>query len=104
MPGIDFNRLRREITMEQVLDLLSFECTRRRGDQWCGYCPLHECTEKHRRVFSVNVARGCYYCHKCHSRGEQFQLWAAVTKTPLHPASIELCHRLALDVPWVHRW
>ena len=26
MPGIDFNQLRHEITMEQVLDLLGFEC------------------------------------------------------------------------------
>ncbi len=31
MPGIDFNRLRHEITMEHVLDLLDFESFRRRG-------------------------------------------------------------------------
>ena len=55
MPGIDFNRLRHEITMEQVLDLLDFECIHRRGDQWYGYCPLHESEAKHRRAFSVNV-------------------------------------------------
>lgn len=104
MPGIDFNKLRHEITMEQVLDLLGFECTRRRADQWCGYCPLHESQPHHRQAFSVNVAMGCYYCHKCRSQGDQFTLWAEATNRPLHSAVIDLCHRLGLEVPWVHRW
>jgi DNA primase len=104
MPGIDFNRLRHEITMEQVLDLLGFEGIRRRADQWYGYCPLHESEPKHRRTFSVNVAMNCYYCHKCRSRGDQFKLWAEAIKMPLHPAVIDLCHRLGLEIPWIHRW
>lgn len=104
MPGIDFNRLRSEISMEQVLHLIGFECLRRRGDQWYGYCPLHESETKHRRAFSVNVAMNCYCCHKCRSQGDQFKLWADITKLPLHPAVIELCHQLGLEVPWVHRW
>lgn len=104
MPGIDFNRLRHEITMEQVLDLLGFECIRRRGDQWYGYCPLRESETKHRTAFSVNVAKNCYYCHKCHSQGDQFNLWAEANEKPLHPATIDLCHQLGLEVPWVHRW
>ena len=85
MPGIDFNRLHHEITMEQVLDLLAFECIRRRADQWYGYCPLHRSAPKHRPAFSVNVAIGCYYCHKCGSRGDQFKLWAEATKVPYTP-------------------
>ena len=31
MPGIDFDRLRAEITIEQVLNLLGFEPTGRKG-------------------------------------------------------------------------
>ena len=104
MPGIDFNRLRHEITMEQVLDLLGFQCTRRRGDQWYGYCPLHESEPKHRRAFSVNVAMNCYYCHKCHSRGNQLELWAAANKLSLYEAAVDLCHVLAREVPWIERW
>jgi hypothetical protein len=23
---------------------------------------------------------------------------------PLHPAVVELCNRLGLDVPWLYRW
>jgi len=103
MPGIDFNRLRYEITMEQVLDLLGFECTRRRADQWYGYCPLHESKAKHHGVFSANLAMGAYYCHKCHSCGDQFTLWAEATKTPIRPATINLCRELRRDVPWIKR-
>ncbi len=79
MPGVDFNRLRSEITMEQVLNMIRFEPSRQSGDQWYGCCPLHNCTSKNRRCFSVNVATGRYYCHRCHRHGNQLELWAAFT-------------------------
>ena len=104
MPGIDFDRLRREITMEQVLNLLGFEPSPRTGDQWYGRCPLHESAAGRSRPFSVNVALGRYYCHKCHSHGNQLELWAAFTRLPLHPAMIDLCRLLGREVPWIHRW
>jgi DNA primase len=104
MPGIDFNRLRAEITMEDVLQLLGFKPTDRRGDQWYGECPMHASTARRPRVFSVNVRMGCYYCHKCHGKGDQFQLWAAATQTPIRPATIELCHQLRREIPWKNRW
>ena len=103
MPGIDFSRLRHEITMEEVLRLLRFECTRQREDQWYGYCPLHESESKHRTAFSVNVAIDCYYCHKCKSCGDQFALWAKATQTPIRHATINLCHQLRKDIPWIRR-
>ena len=59
MPGVDFDRLRTQITMEQVLDLLGFEPCQRMGDQWYGCCPLHN-SASGRRCFSVNVAIGRY--------------------------------------------
>lgn len=34
MPGVDFQLLREQITMREVLQLLQFEPTVRRGDQW----------------------------------------------------------------------
>ena len=39
MPGIDFARLRAEITMQQVLDQLGFEPVACLGDQLHGPCP-----------------------------------------------------------------
>jgi DNA primase len=104
VPGIDFSRIRAEITMEQVLDLLGFQPSRRSGVQWYGSCPLHESRSGHRRSFSVNVAVGRYFCHGCRSHGNQLELWAAATKLPLHQAALDLCHRLGRDIPWIRRW
>jgi DNA primase len=104
MPGIDFQRACQAIHIEQVLKLLQFQCTVRRGEQWYGSCPLHESEARHRRAFSVNIARSCYCCHKCGSHGDQLQLWSEATQQPLCPATIALCQRLGIDVPWLHRW
>jgi hypothetical protein len=104
VPGVDFDRLRAEIPMEHVLALLAFEPAGRSGPQWYGRCPVHEATSKRSRCFSVNVALGRYYCHRCHSRGNQLDLWAAVTQQRLHRAAIDLCQRLGREVPWLHRW
>jgi len=103
MPGINFRQLRDEIPIVLVLDLLGFECVDRRGDQWYGHCPLHESEPNHRRAFSVNVAKNCYYCHRCHSHGDQFTLWAESNKAPIRPATINLCLRLGRDIPWLQR-
>jgi DNA primase len=104
VPGIDFDRLRDEITMEQVLYLVGFEPASRNGDQWYGCCPLHDCTSEGRRAFSVNVAMRVYCCHKCQSKGSQIQLWATVTDKPLYPATIDLCRLLGREVPWIRHW
>jgi DNA primase len=104
VPGVDFDRLRTEIMMEQVLHLLGFEASNRSGVQWYGRCPLHECTSSRRHSFSVNVALGRYFCHRCRAQGNQLELWAAATKLPLSQAATDLCHRLGRDVPWIRRW
>ena len=104
MPGVDFDRLRTEVMMEQVLHLLGFEASNRTGVQWYGSCPLRDCASSRRHSFSVNVALGRYSCHRCRSQGNQLELWAAATKLPLHQAAIDLCHRLGRDVPWIRRW
>jgi DNA primase len=104
VPGVDFDRIRTEIKMEQVLDLLGFQPSSRSGAQWYGSCPLHERGLRRRRSFSVNVAIGRYCCHRCHSCGNQLELWAAATRLPLRQAAIDLCRRLGRDIPWIERW
>ena len=103
MPGIDFDRVRAEITMQQVLQLLRFVPTRSRGDQWYGSCPLPGCAPGRRPCFSVNVALGRYCCHRCRRYGHQIELWAAATGLSLHPATIDLCAALGRSVPWIRR-
>jgi DNA primase len=105
VPGVDFDRVRTEITMEQVLSLLGFRPSTRSGVQWYGSCPLHESGPGRRRhLFSVNLAIGRYSCHRCGSRGNQLELWAAAARLPLHRAAVDLCRRLGHDVPWIRRW
>jgi DNA primase len=104
MPGVDFNILRAEIAIEDVLSLVEFEPTTRSGPQWHGACPVHGCTSKRSRSFSVNVETGRYFCHKCNSKGNQIELWAAVNKMTLHQAAVDLCRALGREVPWIKRW
>jgi DNA primase len=104
MPGVDFDRLCVEVPMDQVLDLLGFQSVSRSGPQWYGRCPIHESRSKRSRCFSVNLTLGRYYCHRCHSHGNQLDLWAAATQLPLYPAALDLCQRLGREVPWIHRW
>jgi hypothetical protein len=99
MPGIDFDRLRAEVPMQQVLQLLGFEASRCRGDQWYGPCPLYGCASPTRPTFSVNVALGRFYCHRCRHHGHQIELWAAATGLRLYPAAINLCAALGREVP-----
>ena len=103
MPGVDFERIRAVVTMEQVLNLLGFEPSSRSGSQWSGSCPLRDCGTSRRRSFSVNVASGRYCCHRCQSHGNPLELWAAATGLPLHRAAVDLCHRLGCAVPWIRR-
>jgi DNA primase len=104
VPGVDFDRVRAAITMEQVLNLLGFQPSNGSGVQWYGRCPLHEPRSRRDRSFSVNLALGRYYCHRCHNHGNQLELWAAATRLPLHQAAVDLCRRLGRDVPWIGRW
>jgi DNA primase len=104
MPGIDFDRLRTEITMERVLNLINFEPSSCSGDQWHGPCPVHHSTSPRSRTLSVNLSTRRYYCHKCRSSGNQVELWAAVKHLPIYDAAIDLCRALGHEIPWITRW
>ena len=104
MPGIDFDKLRADITMEQVLKQLCFEPSSQSGLQWHGPCPVHGSTSTTSGTFSVNLGTRRYYCHKCHSKGNHLELWAAITGLPIYAAAVDLCRTLGHDVPWIRRW
>lgn len=104
MPGIDFARLRTEITMREVLELLALEPASRSGDQLRGPCPVHGSPSSRSRSFSVDLTKGRYYCHKCHSCGNALELWAAVHKMTIYQSAIDVCRALGRDPPWIDRW
>lgn len=104
MAGVDFHALRNEITMEQVLNRIGFEPSSRSGDQLHGPCPVHGSSSPQSRSFSVNLKSGRYYCHKCHSQGNQLELWAAVYHQSIYDAALDLCRTLGRETPWIKRW
>jgi hypothetical protein len=52
-------------------------------------------------VFSVNSARSLFQCFKCGAKGNQLDLWFALSDLPPYEAAIDLCDRLRTDVPWL---
>ncbi len=103
MPSVDFNVLRNETTMEQVLNQPGFQPTSRSANQLHGPGPVHGSTSKRSQTFSVNLDTGRYTCHKCHRNGHQLELWAAVHKLSIDEAAVNLCHVLGREVPWIKR-
>jgi hypothetical protein len=104
VPGVDYRVLRAEISMEQALNQLNFQPTARSGDQWHGSRPVHGSVSPGSRSFSVNLATGRYYWHKCQSHGNALELWAAVHHLRIYDAALDLCRALARNVPWIKRW
>lgn len=104
MAGVNFEVLRNEIKMVQVLELLHFERVSQSGDQLRGPCPIHGSSNPSSRTFSVNVSTGRYYCHKCQSKGNQLELWAAVHGLSIYEAAIAFCRALGRPVPRIIRW
>ena len=102
MPGVNFQQLRDEISIEEVLRLLGCEAVSRKGDHWRGPCPVHRSRTTDSRVFSANVKTNRYYCHKCRSHGNQLELWAAVQHMNIYDA-VDLCEKLGRKVTRIHR-
>ena len=99
MPGIDFALLRQQISLTQVLDLIGFTATTRRGPQWRGPCPVHQSASPRRRSFAAQVEKNCWHCFRCGAGGNALDLYLAVTKLPVYQGALELCTRLRLPVP-----
>ena len=100
MPGIDYSLLRRQLPLSQVLDLLGFTPTTRRGPQVRGRCPVHGSTTPKSRSFAAHLEKNCWRCFGCGAGGNALDLYVAVSKLPLYEGALELCARLHLSVPW----
>lgn len=102
MPGIDFAALREQIPIRDVLTLLGFQPTSRRGTRLRGPCPLR-CSDDP-TAFAVDMALDKFYCHRCHRGGNQLDLWCITHGLSIYPAAKDLCARLHLPIPEIHRW
>jgi len=99
MPGIDFTLLRRQLPLTQVLDLLGFTATTRRGPQVRGPCLVHGSTTPHSRSFAAHLEKNCWHCFRCGAGGNALDLYLAVSKLPVYEGALELCGRLHVPVP-----
>lgn len=105
MPGVDFNAVRREVRMADVLRLVGFRPTSLHGDQVRGLCPVHQATDPRDTTFSANLRMGRYQCFRCGSKGNAIELWAAVHGiVRFHEAAIDVCRAIGIEVPWIWRW
>ncbi len=98
MPGIDFALLRQQISLPQVLDLIGFTPTTRRGPHLRGPCPVHG-SAPGSRSFAAHVKKNCWHCFRCGAGGNALDLYLAVTKLPVYEGALELCTRLGVPVP-----
>jgi DNA primase len=103
MPGIDYREARQRVRLAEVLQLLDFEPASRHGEEVRGPCPVHRSRTAGSRSFAAHLGKGVWKCFGCASGGNVLDLWAAVTRQPLHAAVIELYARLGREVPWLPR-
>ena len=101
MPGIDFRQARSQVRLAEVLGLLGWEACQRWGDQVRGPCPVHRSHGPRGRSFAAHLGRGVWHCFVCGAGGNVLDLWAALTRQPLHGAVIDLYRRLGREVPWL---
>ena len=104
MPGIDYAKLRATVTIAQVLALIDFHPAVVSGDEMRGPCPIHGSSSATSRSFSANRRKHTFRCFKCGAKGNQLDLWVAVSKLPLHEAAQEICRRLGIEPPLIKRW
>ena len=103
MPGIDFREARARLRLAEVLDLLGFAPSHRGGDQVRGPCPVHGSRSAPSRTFAAHLGKHVWHCFRCGAGGNALDLWAAVTRQPLHAAVLDLYWRLGREVPWLSR-
>jgi hypothetical protein len=98
MSGIDFRALRSRVTLGQVLELVGFEPTVRRGVCLRGPCPVHRSGSRS-RSFAAHLQWHCWHCFRCGAKGNALDLWLAISRLPPYQGALALCARLGLEVP-----
>lgn len=96
---IDFQQLRSQVNIQQVLELIGFVPAACVGSRLRGPCPIHKSRYPRSRVFSVSLLHNRYRCFKCHSAGTQLDLWAELHDLTIYAAAKDLCRRLGMPVP-----
>lgn len=97
-PLIDFDALRQQVRMADVLQLVGVKITTLRADGARCPCPLHG-SGPGSRSLSVELRKGMWRCVKCGQGGNLLDFYACVRQLPLYEAAIELAGRLGVELP-----
>jgi len=95
---LDFAVLRREVSIERVLERLGYLASLQgSGPQRRGPCPLHDAPSDPHRSFSVHLGKGVFRCFHppCQAQGNTLDLWAATHRLPLAQAAEDLARTFA---------
>jgi DNA primase len=92
---VDYRALRRQISMERVLELIEYRPTSRSGPQLRGPCPLHD-SSNHPRCFSVHLTKGLFHCFHCGAHGNQLDLWSQLHHLSIYGAALDLGRRIGI--------
>lgn len=95
--GVDYRALRDGVTIAQVLEILAWKPVAQAGSQLRGTCPIHKSSSERSRSFSVNVETNVFQCFGCGGKGNQLDLYVAVTGLPIYEAALDLARRLDID-------
>lgn len=71
---IDYEEMKKEITMRDVLHLVGFHPNEIKGDQLRGPCPIHKARPES-RSFSVNLLSKKFQCFSCKEKGNHLDLY-----------------------------
>ena len=105
--AIDYRAVRRAIPLSQVLELLEFHPTRRRGSNLRGHCVLcsrakpESSASQAQPCFAADLSRDVWHCFGCRQGGDQLTLWSLANRKPLYAASKLLCQSTGLPIPWL---
>jgi len=101
MPAVDYRRARAELRLADVLARIGYAPRAWYGQQLRGPCPLHGSRSATNRVFAAHLGKNLFHCFGCGAGGNALDLWAALSRLPLHAAVLDLCQRLHQPVPWL---
>ena len=96
---VDFQALRSQVSVLDVLTLFAWEPVSRKNNQLRGPCPVHKSENRASRSFAVHTEKNVYHCFGCGSQGNQLDLAKALFGKELYEAARELCGRLGIEPP-----
>ena len=91
MAFVDFEVVKKNVTMEQAISLLGLKVTRESRDQWRSACP--SCRSGGDRIISISVKENLFQCFAAHVGGTVIDLVSHCQNISIREAAIQLQDR-----------